>query len=40
MLADKAGLEIVRDMVKPIKGIQNTLHEEHVLFFRKEYETD
>ena len=40
VLADKAGLEIVRDMVKPIKGIQNTLHEEHVLFFRKEYETD
>ena len=40
VLADKADLEFVRDMVKPIKGIQNTLHEEHILFFRKEYETN
>lgn len=35
MLASEANLELVRDMVKPIKGIQNTLHEEHVMFFRK-----
>ncbi len=35
ILADKAHLKLVKDMVKPIKGIQNTLHEEHVMFFRK-----
>jgi len=35
MLANEANLELERDMVKPIKGIQNTLHEEHVMFFRK-----
>ena len=34
-LANTADLELIRDMVKPIKGIQNTLHEEHVMFFRK-----
>lgn len=39
-LANKADLELIRDMVKPIKGIQNTLHEEHVMFFRKKHETD
>lgn len=39
VLADKADLEFVRDMLKPIKGIQNTLHEEHIMFFRKKHET-
>jgi tRNA G10 N-methylase Trm11 len=39
-LANKADLELIRDMVKPIKGIQNTLHEEHVMFFKKKHETD
>jgi len=39
-LASKADLALVRDMVKPIKGIQNTLHEEHVMFFKKKHETN
>jgi ubiquinone/menaquinone biosynthesis C-methylase UbiE len=39
-LANKAALELIRDMIKPIKGIQNTLHEEHVMFFRKKHGTD
>ena len=33
--APSANLQFVKDIVKPIKGIQNTLHEEHLLFFRK-----
>lgn len=36
LLAPAGGLVFVRDMVKPIKGIQNSLHEEHIMFFRKE----
>ena len=30
------GLELIREIRKPIKGIRNTMHEEFVLIFRKE----
>ena len=30
------GLNLVREIRKPIKGIRNTMHEEFVLIFRKE----
>ena len=34
LLAENVGFQLIRDMIKPIKGIQNTLHEEHIMFFR------
>jgi len=30
------GLNLVKKIRKPIKGIRNTMHEEFVLIFRKE----
>ena len=33
---DAAGMKLVRTILKPIKGMRNTMSEEHVLFFRKD----
>lgn len=33
--AEDSGLKVLKEIVKPIKGIQNTMHEEHILFFQK-----
>jgi tRNA G10 N-methylase Trm11 len=33
--AEDSGLNLLKEMIKPIKGIQNTMHEEFVLFFQK-----
>jgi len=30
-----SSLKYIRDIIKPIKGLQNTLHEEHILIFQK-----
>jgi len=33
--ANETGFVLRKEMVKPIKGIQNTMHEEFILFFQK-----
>lgn len=33
--AADSGLKALKEIVKPIKGIQNTMHEEYILFFQK-----
>lgn len=33
---ERMGLALVKDVLKPIKGMRNTMKEEHILFFRKE----
>ena len=32
---EAAGMKLVRTVLKPIKGMRNTMSEEHILFFRK-----
>ncbi|MDP8201104.1 MAG: DNA methyltransferase [Candidatus Tenebribacter burtonii] len=34
--AQKYNLKLVKSMIKPIKGMRNTMREEYILFFRKE----
>jgi len=33
---EETGLELVRSILKPIKGMRNTMKDEYILFFRKE----
>ena len=33
---EAAGMKLVRNVLKPIKGMRNTMSEEHLLFFRKD----
>lgn len=33
--AEDSGLKALKEIVKPIKGIQNMMHEEYILFFQK-----
>lgn len=32
---EESGMQLVRNVLKPIKGMRNTMSEEHLLFFRK-----
>ncbi|MEK7399794.1 MAG: hypothetical protein AAB116_22870, partial [Candidatus Poribacteria bacterium] len=33
---EKYGLKLVKSILKPIKGMRNTMKEEYILFFKKE----